>query len=65
MSPSGQCSSTSGDRLVSEQQVREMIEAAMRQHNRNATLVSMAIGFVLLGFYADGVLRVVEKLSST
>jgi hypothetical protein len=50
---------------VSEQQVREMIEAAMRQHNRNATLVSMAIGFVLLGFYADGVLRVVEKLSST
>jgi hypothetical protein len=50
---------------VSPQQVEEMIEAAMRRHNRNATLISMAIGFVLLGFYADGLIRIVEKISTT
>ena len=49
---------------VNAEEVQEMIEVAMRRHNRNATLVSMAIGFVLLAFYADGVWRVVEKFST-
>ncbi len=61
MSLFGPCWSMS----VSPQQVEEMIEAAMRRHNRNATLISMAIGFVLLGFYADGLIRIVEKISTT
>ncbi len=54
----------SGSSLASKEDVEKMIEAAMARHNRNATLVSMAIGFVLLGFYADGVVRVVERLSA-
>lgn len=40
-----------------------MVEKAIDRHNRNASLISMAIGFTLLFFYADGLLRVVEKLS--
>jgi len=53
----------SADRLVTGVEVQEMIEAALRRHNRNATLVSMALGFMLLGFYANGVWRIVEKIS--
>ena len=46
-------------------EVKEMIDAAIDQHNKNATLISMAIGFSLLGFYADGLLRVVEKVTTS
>tara|TARA_Y100001963_G_scaffold145587_1_gene219418 strand:+ start:2639 stop:2812 length:174 start_codon:yes stop_codon:yes gene_type:complete len=46
-------------------EVIELIEKAMARHNRNASLISMAIGFVLLWFYADGVIRVVERLSNS
>ena len=46
-------------------EVIELIEEAMARHNRNASLISMAIGFVLLWFYADGVIRVVERLSNS
>lgn len=64
MNRSGQFLLMSGSSLASKEDVEKMIEAAMARHNRNATLVSMAIGFVLLGFYADGVVRVVERLSA-
>lgn len=41
-----------------------MVDKAIDQHNKNATLISMAIGFTLLFFYADGLLRVVENVQS-
>lgn len=52
-------------KLVNKKEVKQMIDAAIDQHNKNATLISMAIGFSLLGFYADGLLRVVEKVTAT
>jgi len=52
-------------KLATKAEVKEMIDAAIDQHNRNATLISMAIGFSLLGFYADGLLRVVEKVTTS
>ncbi len=51
--------------MATKAEVKQMIDAAIDQHNRNATLISMAIGFSLLGFYADGLLRVVEKVTAT
>jgi hypothetical protein len=51
-------------KMATKEEVKEMIDAAIDQHNRNATLISMALGFSLLGFYADGLLRVVEKVSA-
>jgi hypothetical protein len=56
---------TKSSPLASKEDVKQMIEAAMRQHNRNATLISFAIGSLLLFFYANGVLRIVEKMSPT
>ncbi len=50
--------------FVTRSETKHMIEAAIDQHNKNATLISMAIGFTLLFFYADGLLRVVEKVTS-
>ena len=50
--------------FVTKAETKRMIEAAIDQHNKNATLISMAIGFTLLFFYADGLLRVVEKVTS-
>ena len=36
-------------KLMNKGEVKEMIDAAIDQHNKNATLISMAIGFSLLG----------------
>jgi len=53
----------SANPLVTKEEAQQMIEAALRRHNRNATLISCAIGFSLLFFYANGLLRVIEKIS--
>lgn len=44
---------------VSREEVQEMIDAAIRQHNRNAGIISTIVGWTVLAFYADGLLRLV------
>ena len=69
MSQYGNCWSMNANplnlKLVTKAEAKEMIDAAIDQHNKNATLISVAIGFSLLGFYADGLLRVVEKVTTS
>ena len=36
----------------------EMIEFAINQHNRNAGMISMALGFAFIALFADGLFRV-------
>jgi hypothetical protein len=48
-----------GDELVSRSEVQEMIDAAIRQHNRNASIISMCVGWVVLALFAEGLLRLV------
>ena len=48
-----------GDELVSREEVREMIDAAIRRHNRNASIISMCVGWVVLALFAEGLLRLV------
>ena len=43
---------------MNEQQVQALIDAAMSKHNRNATLISMALGIVLLALFMEGLFRV-------
>ncbi len=52
------------EKKVSKAEVKEMIDKAIDQHNKNATLISMALGFTLLFFYADGLLRVVDIIKT-
>ena len=39
--------------------VQEMIDAAIRKHNRNASIISMCVGWVVLALFAEGLLRLV------
>ena len=44
---------------VTEAQVQEMIDDAIRQHNRHAGLISMVLGFVFLALFAEGFFRMI------
>jgi len=41
------------DELVSRAEVQEMIDAAIRRHNRNASIISMCVGWVVLALFAE------------
>ena len=45
--------------LVSRYEVQEMIDAAIRRHNRNASIISMCVGWVVLALFAEGLLRLI------
>ena len=47
------------DELVSRAEVQEMIDAAIRKHNRNASIISMCVGWVVLALFAEGLLRLI------
>jgi hypothetical protein len=49
----------SHDELVSRSEVQEMIDAAIRRHNRNASIISMCVGWVVLALFAEGLLRLI------
>ena len=36
-----------------------MIDAAIRRHNRNASIISMCVGWVVLALFAEGLLRLI------
>jgi len=44
--------------FISRDEVQGMIDDAIRKHNRNATIISACVGWVVLGLYAEGLLRV-------
>ncbi len=47
------------DELITRSEVQEMIDAAIRRHNRNASIISMCVGWVVLALFAEGLLRLV------
>ena len=47
------------DEFVSRSEVQEMIDAAIRRHDRNASIISMCVGWVVLALFAEGLLRLV------
>lgn len=44
---------------ITEERVQEMIDDAIRRHNRNASIISMCVGWVVLALFAEGLLRLV------
>ena len=50
------------DPLVTRQECQEMIDAAIRRHNRNASIISMCVGWVVLALFAEGLLRLVGAI---
>ncbi len=47
------------DELITRFEVQEMIDAAIRRHNRNASIISMCVGWVVLALFAEGLLRLI------
>ena len=44
---------------VTKDECQEMIDAAIRRHNRNASIISMCVGWVVLALFAEGLLRLI------
>ena len=44
---------------VTKAEVQEMIDDAIRKHNRNAGIISMLVGWVVLALFAEGLLRLI------
>ena len=47
------------EHLVTHRECQEMIDAAIRRHNRNASIISMCVGWVVLALFAEGLLRLI------
>ena len=48
------------DTMIAEAvaEARAIDEASMRKHNRDATIISMILGFICLALFVDGLLRI-------
>ena len=44
---------------ATKEEVQEMIDDAIRRHNRNASIISMCVGWVVLALFAEGLLRLI------
>ena len=49
---------TTKAQTFTREECQEMIEFAINQHNRNAGMISMALGFAFIALFADGLFRV-------
>jgi len=47
--------------LVSRLEAQEMIEKALRRHNRRSTIISSILGWILIGGYSFGLFHVVQN----
>ncbi len=47
---------------VTREEVDRMIADAIRRHNRNASIISMCVGWVVLALFAEGLLRLVGRI---
>jgi predicted nucleic acid-binding Zn ribbon protein len=44
---------------VTQKECQEMIDDAIRRHNRNASIISICVGWVVLSLFAEGLLRLI------
>tara|TARA_B100000900_G_scaffold333430_1_gene294556 strand:+ start:213 stop:383 length:171 start_codon:yes stop_codon:yes gene_type:complete len=47
--------------LVSRIEAQEMIDKALRRHNRRSTIISSILGWILIGGYSFGLFHVVQN----
>jgi|TARA_Y100000015_G_scaffold22743_1_gene22004 hypothetical protein len=47
------------DHYITKDQCQEMIDDAIRKHNRNASIISFCVGWVVLALFAEGLLRLI------
>ncbi len=47
---------------LSKDEVNEMIESAIRRHNRRSTIISSVLGWILIGGYSFGLFQAVQSV---
>ena len=47
---------------ISREEVKEMIEDALRRHNRRSTIISSVLGWILIGGYSFGLFQAVQNV---
>ena len=47
---------------VSKAEVKEMIDDAIRRHNRRSTIISSVLGWILIGGYSFGLFQAVQNV---
>ena len=47
---------------LNRDEVKEMIESALRRHNRRSTIISSVLGGILIGGYSFGLFQAVQNV---
>ena len=47
---------------LNKDEVNEMIESALRRHNRRSTIISSVLGWILIGGYSFGLFQAVQNV---
>ena len=47
---------------VNREEPNEMIESALRRHNRRSTIISSVLGWILIGGYSFGLFQAVQNV---
>ena len=47
---------------ISKEEANQMIEDALRRHNRRSTIISSVLGWILIGGYSFGLFQAVQKV---
>ena len=48
--------------FISREEAHEMIESALRRHNRRSTIISSVLGWILIGGYSFGLFQAVQNV---
>ena len=49
-------------KYIDRDEVNEMIESAIRRHNRRSTIISSILGWILIGGYSFGLFQAVQNV---
>ena len=52
----------SKSKYISRDEANEMIENALRRHNRRSTIISSVLGWILIGGYSFGLFQAVQNV---
>ena len=52
----------SSQKYISKEEAEEMIESALRRHNRRSTIISSILGWILIGGYSFGLFHAVQNV---
>ena len=47
---------------LNKDEVNEMIESALRRHNRRSAIISSVLGWILIGGYSFGLFQAVQNV---